>query len=54
MLQDGGVSLAPLSGQAAKLMERMVQQNMYCDRVMDFKVGGACMKGHDCCRAGGW
>lgn len=50
LLQGGAASLAPLSGQAAKLMERMVQQNLHCEMVMDFKVCRACA----CCRLGGW
>lgn len=50
LLQGGAANLAPLSGQAAKLMERMVQQNMHCEMIMDFKVCRACA----CCRLGGW
>ena len=43
-LQDGGSgtgnSLVSLSAQAARLMERMVNQNLHSEMVMDFKVGG--------------
>jgi hypothetical protein len=43
--QDGGgggsgANLASLSAQAARLMERMVNQNLHSEMVMDFKVGG--------------
>lgn len=41
-LQDGGGdSLASLSAQAARLMERMVSQNLHNEMVLDFKVGGS-------------
>lgn len=54
LLQDlrGGDGLAALPGQAACLVERMVQQNLLKDVAMDFRVGAwlpdgrACTDGH--------